>query len=516
MNFSLLNFAGSGSSQIDSWINIIGMIIVPLVIFFVGNIFIEAEKQRKAQIRALDYLTLHYHQMLQECLKLTNNEKRRKNCLENFINQPTAENYKKAFYIVKTPSLSLKIFAGDYTFTISDYPQLINLIFEIDSVLENILSYIHESNRQGDIAANLPRDKQVEFAQRSYDGLDDFHNRLNILIYLIDTILLSVKVYNALYFHQKLVVIQYAGTVKEVVDNAIKELDDINKFRNPNWKDSFIDSPNNPPIKLTIKDVIYVCYLKTMCYFDEKINNIRNYYYNHENNKFIESQLITHSFYSEEQIKMLNEKYKKELENFQINKEKFDSLNLKIDENYFLYKGYIRRLEQIVLAVKDIFSLFPPDRKKLLLEEEIYKVKINLDYIVTNYIATINNLFQFMVKHFNPKEDIKSLSFLSEKLKNYVAPGYFEHLKEFAELDFYKFTEAFDESISYGLPFELATFEKNEKGEKMPGVMILQYGGTNQHGFTIHEYLLLALGNLNKIATNVYDMIISSPKLISL
>lgn len=158
--------------------------------------------------------------------------------------------------------------------------------------------------------------------------------------------------------------------------------------------------------------------------------------------------------------------------------------------------------------------MFHPERKKLLLPDEIYKTTINLDYIVTNFIPTINNLFQFMVKHFNPNEDVEDISFLSEKLKNYVAPGYFEHIQEFAESNFYKFNEGFDESISYGFPFELATCETNEKGDRMPGVHILQYRGVNQYGYTIPEYILLTLGNLNKITRNGYDMIISSPELV--
>ena len=80
MSLTLFNITET-NNQLDNWINIIGMIIVPLAIFFVGNIVLESEKQRKSRIRALDYLTLHYHQMMHECLKLTNNEKRRKACL---------------------------------------------------------------------------------------------------------------------------------------------------------------------------------------------------------------------------------------------------------------------------------------------------------------------------------------------------------------------------------------------------------------------------------------------------
>ena len=89
-------------------------------------------------------------------------------------------------------------------------------------------------------------------------------------------------------------------------------------------------------------------------------------------------------------------------------------------------------------------------------------------------------------------------------------------MQKLTETDFYKFHEGFDESISYGLPFELSTCETNDKGERMPGVQILQYRGTNQHRHTIHDYILSALGNLNKLATNVYDMIISSPELVTM
>ena len=50
MSFSLLSITEAGNSKLDSWISIIGQIIIPVVIFFIVNIYFEAEKQRKSQI----------------------------------------------------------------------------------------------------------------------------------------------------------------------------------------------------------------------------------------------------------------------------------------------------------------------------------------------------------------------------------------------------------------------------------------------------------------------------------
>lgn len=49
----------------------------------------------------------------------------------------------------------------------------------------------------------------------------------------------------------------------------------------------------------------------------------------------------------------------------------------------------------------------------------------------------------------------------------------------------------------------------------MPGILILQYRGENKNGYTVHEYPVLVLFNLIKVGFDVYNMIISSPKLIT-
>lgn len=45
MSLALFNITET-NSQLDNWINIVGMIIVPLAILFIGNIVLETEKQR--------------------------------------------------------------------------------------------------------------------------------------------------------------------------------------------------------------------------------------------------------------------------------------------------------------------------------------------------------------------------------------------------------------------------------------------------------------------------------------
>ena len=151
---------------------------------------------------------------------------------------------------------------------------------------------------------------------------------------------------------------------------------------------------------MTVKDFLYVCYLKIMCKIDTLINSARKIWYKHENDKYIKSQMISKPYYTEQETNTCKKHYEVVLQDFDKCKELYASPGLNSAENYFLYKGYMRRLEQIVVALKTIYSIFPPERGTLLSAEEIYKVTVYLDYVVTNFIPAINNLFQFMVKHF--------------------------------------------------------------------------------------------------------------------
>ena len=514
--FPLFNFYGQTTKTfLDYFLDISGSILIPLAIFFIGTIWINCEKERKDKINRLNYLTIYSHNLIHECVKLRQNEARRRNALLQFIKEPSAENYSNAFYIVRTPSLKYDIFAGDYAFVSDKFPQLLNNIFEIDSRLKTIITYISDANRFGDIGASKKTAEQINLAKMLLISLDDFHRNCNWLIFYIDHLLQCIKVYNCSYFFQKLVLIVFQGPVKEVIDNAVNELDDINKFRNPNWKDGLIDDPENPPIKLNLKDYAYIYYLKTMSKIEDYVKKSRKYLYKHENDKFLKEQITTKSFYSNEEIADLNIKYTKELENFTKNKELFESLNINKGENYFFYKGYMRRMEQMIVASKEIFRIFPPERNTLLMPEEIYQTTIYLNYMVTNFIPALNNIFQFLIKHFNPDEDIDDVNFLSKKLNNYTPPGYVEYLQKFYDSDFFQFTEGFDNSISNGLPFELFTHERDKDGTKMPGIQILQYCGENKQGYTVHGWTVTALNSLNKICREVYNMIISSPKLIT-
>lgn len=59
----------------------------------------------------MNSLTLYCKNLLQESLKLRKNEVRRKDALRAFINNPVPENFVKAFYIVRIPTLQYELFA---------------------------------------------------------------------------------------------------------------------------------------------------------------------------------------------------------------------------------------------------------------------------------------------------------------------------------------------------------------------------------------------------------------------
>lgn len=86
------------------------MIIIPLVIYFLSSVYQEGKKDREQKIQVLNSLTLYCKNLLQEVLKLKNNEERRRNALNGYIQNPLPENFTKAFYIVRTPSLQYELY----------------------------------------------------------------------------------------------------------------------------------------------------------------------------------------------------------------------------------------------------------------------------------------------------------------------------------------------------------------------------------------------------------------------
>ena len=111
-----------------------------------SSVYGENKKDRINKIRLLNSLTLYCKNLLQESLKLIQNEARRRNVLQEYISNPTSENFSKAFYLERIPTLQYELFANDYAFTTNQYPPLVDLIFEVNSDLKLVTTAITEFN----------------------------------------------------------------------------------------------------------------------------------------------------------------------------------------------------------------------------------------------------------------------------------------------------------------------------------------------------------------------------------
>ena len=98
---------------------------------------------------------------------------------------------------------------------------------------------------------------------------------------------------------------------------------------------------------------------------------------------------------------------------------------------------------------------FAITQKKNLSVEEINQIEINTNFITTNFIPCLNNIFKFLYLYYFPNENIEEINFISPELNKILDINYQEKMQAFSKSELYKFIEAYDYSISNELPFEL-------------------------------------------------------------
>ena len=194
MDFSFLSFNHIAEKNVwDYIINVAGLILIPIALYFLSSVYAVAKRNRETQICALNSLTLYCKNFLQESLKLRNNEARRRNALQDYINNPLPENFTKAFYIVKTPSLQYELFANDYAFTANQYMSIVDLIFEVNSNIKTVTTAITQFNMFSEVAAKQPKEETVRMAKEMLLQLDSFHHNCCVLSYLINKLIYVVN-----------------------------------------------------------------------------------------------------------------------------------------------------------------------------------------------------------------------------------------------------------------------------------------------------------------------------------
>ena len=514
MNFSLFSFSQVAEKTFwDYAINILGLIIIPLVIYFLSSVYGENKKDRINKIRLLNSLTLYCKNLLQESLKLINNEARRRSALQEYINNPTPENLSRAFYIARTPTLQYELFANDYAFTTNEYPPLVDLIYEVNSNLKLVTTAITEFNLHSELAFKN-RDDSINIAQEMLLQLDDFHHKRSILSYIITLLMHAVQVYNSYYFFQNIIDLQFTGRMKEYIDSVTQEIQDFYGSQEPNWLNTMhknIENIDNPPILFSIRGFYY----KFCRFFDKNYRNIKKAVYLKLKEIRLKNFRKAKTACTNEKIKEIHEQYAKILSNYELCKEKYNSLTvINTSANLQLYKGLMLKLSQIIAAMKNIFKILPPERTILLTQEEITQVEINLNFITTNFIPCFNNIFKFLYLFVFPGSNIENIHFLSKELNEIIDENYLNTLHNFGTSELYAFIEAFDYSISNELPFELSGYLKDENGLYV-GIKIIPNQKAKENGikeFFIYDFVINSMNLLINTANGMYEFIIKKPQ----
>lgn len=504
MGFSILSINHIAEKNIwDYVINIAGLIIIPLVIYFLSSVYGVRKKERIDKICALNSLSLYCKNLLQEILKLRDNEARRRNALNDYINNPAPENFIKAFYVVRTPTLQYKLTANDYAFTSNQYPALIDLIFEIDSNLKTVTTFITEFNMHSEEAIGKSEENKIRMAKEMLLRLDSFHHNCCIVSYLINQLINAVKIYNTYFFFQDIINLEFSGRMKELLDCATAELDAVyNPAANP-WRKTFLENIENPPVKFVFKDILNIIYLKFCGIIDKTKRNFKKKIFAIKIQQDALKIRQAKSSCKPEKIQELHTQYKNILEKFERCKEKLnDAAKMDISLNIQPYKTLMYQINQLISAMKNIFQIIPPERSILLTSEEISQVEINLSFLATNFIPCFNNIFKLLYSYYFPEKDIENINFLSPELNEILDAEYQNKLQAFYKSELYQFIK------SYELPFELPEAIQNENGELFVCIKIIPNDKNGIKEVYIYEFLIKTLNLLLNTTLDCYQTII--------
>jgi len=518
MEFSIFNFNNSVDKCIwDYVINIAGMIIIPIVIYLLSSVYAVEKKERENRIKALNSLTLFCKNLLQESLKLRINEARRRNALQAFINNPAPENFVKAFYMVRIPTLQYELFANDYAFTVNKYPTIVDLIFEISSNIKNVTTFVTETNIFSEQARLCSQDEKVKMAKELMLQLPSFHHNCMILSYTINQMLRAIQVYNSYYFFQDIIDLHFTGQMRDYLAEIEREMDLYYNPQSHNWRLTFLENLENPTEKFKKKELLYVGYLKLCGFLNKQVRNIKKEIYSVLKSKTLIQNRTVKTLCLPEKIEELHKQYASIITNFETCKDKFHSVEV-VDTslNLQLHKGLIAKLNQIITALKNIFEILPPERTLILTDDEVTQIEINLTFIVTNFIPCLNNIFKCLYLYYFPFESIENINFLSLELNEIIDTSYQNKLQSFYNSDFYRFIEAYDYSISNELPFVLSRVIQDVDGNAYVGIKVVPNPSALDKGVKevfIYDFLIKSINLLVITTSDMYELILKCTKI---
>jgi hypothetical protein len=268
-------------------------------------------------------------------------------------------------------------------------------------------------------------------------------------VLLAEMVYNRVHNFNSLYFHQNLVSISFSGYLANIIKDAYKIVDDKNKYRNPNWRDDFIDNPNSNPVKLNIKQKLYVFYLIITGKIDKLISKIRSYLTNILITKEKDDAKNLLSLYQKEDVEKLMKECTNNENRLKLCKEKYARLQISLLEDYCIWQNLFFYIDKLICNIKNIYKIFPPTKNTIITQEDSINLNMNYSFYCKTYLECLNSLINIVILHREAKE-LGEVKFNSNIVYQYMPPYYknwIEHSKELQYIIYSK--ETYDKNLHF-------------------------------------------------------------------
>lgn len=510
MSISLLTINSQNPEFADRAINFLGMVIIPLILWFISSVIIESNKRKDEEIQKLNYLTLNTHNLINEAVNIKLFIERKKSFILKYIENPSIENFNAAFSLQEFPTLIYDIFPQDYVFTAKNHANIVHFILYVQTRIKDIACKIQDFNRIGILVKDKSDDEKRKGADVLLAILEDLKYNCNLLLFCLCSVDKNVQCYNYNFLFEQLISIDLDQLQQSELKKAEQEIDERNKYACPNWRAGLVKTPDENPTKLNFRGRCYILFLfvwGAWQKFKKSFLIARNKLIYE---KFKPKPTTYKVVYSEETINTLIQNAKNIQNQILSCFQKLCKLEVSNPENIKRINYFFKRVYQMVGACQNIYTVFPPARNTILLEDERTNVKINLDFLVQNFFLCLNELCKFTIKQIDLDVDVNEIKWNSDKIQKYIPEEYY---KELYESDFIKFSIAYLTCLDNGNDFELGTLSLAPDDTWYIATAIfppitLQQKGLN--GYELHFYVNDIMSNLIEHCDRLYPLILKS------
>lgn len=215
-------------------------------------------------------------------------------------------------------------------------------------------------------------------------------------------------------------------------------------------------------------------------------------------------------FYSNENIQILQKEWKVFNSNFKLTIDALANLDQRIstqEAREYLQHGVMRRLFLMWHCVSKIFTIYPPDRVKILSDEERFEVNVSLHSLFINVFGVLDNLAWVLSYEKNYGLNKRDIGLFTNAFKSKLMPDFkdylysermrnwhFVHLKEYRD------------SLAHRIPLYVPPHGVNQHGIKVEPFPVFSGSiRTTEEFAVLHPQVLADFNSVREIISNFLE-----------